>query len=110
MGGHFESTAVRLVDRRMGFIDQFGNLIEQQMHLFSQKLLVSLQTFQRRSEVKTGQALWSNDQILKYMLAQLPIARVGSVDEIASLALFLASPAASYCTGAVFTADGGYTI
>lgn len=61
-------------------------------------------------KTKFSEALWSNEQILKYMKAQLPIARVGTVDEVAGLALFLCSPAASYCTGGVYTADGGYTV
>jgi dehydrogenase/reductase SDR family protein 4 len=61
-------------------------------------------------KTKFSRALWSNDQILKFIMAQLPVSRVGTVDEVAGLALFLASPAASYCTGGVYTADGGYTI
>jgi NAD(P)-dependent dehydrogenase (short-subunit alcohol dehydrogenase family) len=61
-------------------------------------------------KTKFSEALWSNEKILKYALAQLPIPRVGSVEEVAGLALFLAAPASSYCTGGVYTADGGFTI
>ncbi|MCB9287151.1 MAG: glucose 1-dehydrogenase [Lewinellaceae bacterium] len=61
-------------------------------------------------KTKFSEALWSNEKIMKYMISQLPIPRVGSVEEVAGLALFLASEAGSYCTGAVFTADGGFTV
>lgn len=41
-------------------------------------------------------------------LAMVPMGRYGTNEEIAELALFLASGASSYCTGAVFLADGGF--
>ena len=37
------------------------------------------------------------------------IGRWGELHEIGALALYLASPAASYVTGAAFTVDGGWT-
>jgi NAD(P)-dependent dehydrogenase (short-subunit alcohol dehydrogenase family) len=43
-------------------------------------------------------------------LRNTPMARYGRVDEVASVALFLASDAASFMTGAIVTADGGYTL
>lgn len=61
-------------------------------------------------KTKFSEALWSNEKIMDYMLKQLAIKRVGSSEEIAALALFLASPGSSYTTGAVMTADGGFTI
>jgi len=61
-------------------------------------------------KTKFSEALWSNEEILNRLVAKLPIARMGTVEEIAGLALYLASPVSGYCTGAVFTADGGTVI
>ena len=61
-------------------------------------------------KTKFSEALWQNEKWLNHFVKQLPIARMGTVDEIAGLALFLASNASGYCTGTVFTADGGITI
>ena len=40
---------------------------------------------------------------------QIALKRYGTNEEVARLVLFLASGESSYCTGAVFTMDGGYT-
>jgi NAD(P)-dependent dehydrogenase (short-subunit alcohol dehydrogenase family) len=54
--------------------------------------------------------LWSNDQPREIFEGKCPMRRVGEPDEIAGLALYLASPASSYTTGAVFVSDGGLLI
>jgi NAD(P)-dependent dehydrogenase (short-subunit alcohol dehydrogenase family) len=61
-------------------------------------------------QTKFSQALWQNEEILKRFLKATPLNRVGQPDEIGALALFLASDFSAYCTGTVFTADGGLTI
>lgn len=42
------------------------------------------------------------------LLSQIPAARLGTVEEIANLFVFLASDAASYITGQAIACDGGY--
>ncbi len=61
-------------------------------------------------QTKFSEALWKNDDILKHTMTKVPLGRMAQPEEMAGLALFLASAAGSYCTGGVYTADGGYTI
>lgn len=42
-------------------------------------------------------------------VSRIPVGRWGELHEIGGLALYLASPASSYVTGAAFTIDGGWT-
>ena len=51
----------------------------------------------------------SNPQMYDAWIGGTPMARLGEVDEIASVVLFLASDAASLMTGSIVLADGGYT-
>ena len=61
-------------------------------------------------KTKFSQSLWDNEKMLEHFMRMTPLARMGTTDEIAALALFLASGLSAYCTGAVFTADGGITV
>ena len=51
----------------------------------------------------------SNPRMYDAWIGGTPMARMGTPDEIASVALFLASDAASLMTGSVVLVDGGYT-
>ncbi len=48
-------------------------------------------------------------EMMKQMLAQIPVGRIGSPSELAAAVTFLASDPASYITGAVLQVDGGFT-
>lgn len=51
----------------------------------------------------------SVDEVLAEQLAQIPMGRMAEPREIANVAVFLASPLASYVTGAVIPMDGAKT-
>ncbi len=61
-------------------------------------------------QTKFAQVLWENDRMMEQVMMKTPVGRIGQPIDIAGLALWLASPASSFVTGAVFVADGGITL
>ena len=51
-----------------------------------------------------------NPEVIKTFVGAVPMGRAGEPDEIGPLAVYLASAASSYVTGAAFVIDGGYTL
>ena len=50
------------------------------------------------------------EEARKSFIARQPMGRLGRAEEVASLALYLASEESQYCTGQAFTIDGGILI
>ena len=57
-----------------------------------------------------AKALWENPDILKTVLGTTPMQRIGEPDEIAGVAVMLASEAGNYINGQTIVVDGGTTI
>ncbi len=49
-------------------------------------------------------------ELIDAIVANIPMGRTGQPDELGPLAVYLASPAAAYVTGAAMVIDGGYTL
>ncbi len=60
------------------------------------------------TDTRFASVLVNTPAILKQALAHVPMRRVAQPSEMAGAALYLASPASSYTTGAVLNVDGGY--
>jgi NAD(P)-dependent dehydrogenase (short-subunit alcohol dehydrogenase family) len=45
----------------------------------------------------------------KRSLSRIPLGRLGEVDDLIGMAIYLLSPASDFCTGQVMYVDGGYT-
>ena len=57
-----------------------------------------------------AKALWENPEILKRVTSTVPMRRIGKPNEIAGIALMLASESGSYINGQTLVVDGGMTI
>ena len=64
--------------------------------------------------IRTAQALSVEHSVgpegLEAAAPSIPLGRIGTPEDIADVALFLASPAARYLTGQVITVDGGLVV
>jgi len=58
-------------------------------------------------KTELSKLMWSDPETYKQITALIPMGRWGEVDEIAKVALFLASDASSYITGHTIVVDGG---
>lgn len=65
------------------------------------------------SQMEAGRKKWAPEKTLQEFLAprtaNIPLKRLGAIDEVAQAIFFLASPAASYITGQCLAVDGGGT-
>jgi NAD(P)-dependent dehydrogenase (short-subunit alcohol dehydrogenase family) len=57
-----------------------------------------------------SQVLWQTPQIAEPILNRVPLSRFGEPEDVAGLALYLASSASDYVTGSVFVVDGGMNV
>ena len=61
-------------------------------------------------KTRFSRILWQTPELAEPILKGTPLGRFGEPEDVAGLALFLASPASDYVTGAVFVVDGGINV
>jgi NAD(P)-dependent dehydrogenase (short-subunit alcohol dehydrogenase family) len=61
-------------------------------------------------KTKLSEMVWNNQEMLDGVLSQQSIRHEGQPDDIAGIALLLASGAGAFFTGSVVTVDGGMTV
>lgn len=61
-------------------------------------------------KTRFSQAIWGDEQVNAMVTGQTPAQRIGTVDDLTGLALYLASSASDFTTGQIITVDGGLTL
>jgi 3-oxoacyl-[acyl-carrier protein] reductase len=61
-------------------------------------------------QMEAGRQKWPNKTLEEFLaprVANIPLERLGTIEEVAQAILFLASPLSSYITGQCLAVDGG---
>jgi NAD(P)-dependent dehydrogenase (short-subunit alcohol dehydrogenase family) len=61
-------------------------------------------------KTRFSEVLWQTSQIAEPILSRTPLGRFGEPEDVAGLALYLASPDSNFVTGGVFVVDGGLNV
>ncbi len=61
-------------------------------------------------KTKLSEAIWKDPKVEQSFAKQKALGRVGSTEELAGAAIYFASDASSFTTGAIMTIDGGMVI
>jgi len=61
-------------------------------------------------KTRFSEALWGDETTLAHFENRVPLGRIGEPDDIAGLAVYLASDASAYCSGGIYMVDGGYSV
>ena len=61
-------------------------------------------------KTKLSEGLWSDEEYCESLVARKALGRIGLPHELVGAAIFLASDASSFVTGAILPVDGGMTI
>lgn len=61
-------------------------------------------------KTKFSSAVWANEKLAADLIAHTPAGRIAEPDALTGIALYLASSASDYTTGAVHVVDGGYIL
>ena len=60
-------------------------------------------------KTRFSEALWKDPATQQRFVNQIPLGRIGEPEDLAGLAVYLASDASNYCSGGIYMVDGGYS-